>query len=299
MRVIEPIILNDTSLAASNVPEADHPVWSSGTTYAEGARVILGAPVHAIFEAIIANTGFDPVVSADKWLKLGATNRWRAFDQRISDPVIQAAEIRYTIQPEQTATPGALAFFGLSASTVQVVISSPSDGTIYDETRTVVDNSIVFDWYSYFAEPVIYDTEAIFSNLPIYVDAEIEVAIFAGGNAEVGQIVLGADRQLGRTLPGSEIGIDDYSTKERDPFGNAIIVERAFVQTARFNFAFPPDAGRRVQRILSRLRARPAVYYLGEGFSQYGLTVYGFYQDFNVPINFGASFATLEIEGLI
>ena len=40
MKLIRPNTINDAALVSSTVAETDHPVWSSATTYALGARVI-------------------------------------------------------------------------------------------------------------------------------------------------------------------------------------------------------------------------------------------------------------------
>ncbi|TFL16442.1 hypothetical protein [Jannaschia formosa] len=299
MRVVEPISVTDAVLDAStgsNIPEDDHAEWSSGTAYVVGDRVIL-ASTHRIYEALVDNTGVDPATDiGTTWLNIGATNRWKAFDKLISDPVTKAGDIVYTLVPGTIAD--AIAFFGLNASSIRVVCTDPTDGVIYDVTRQIVDNSIVFDGFSYVFEPVIYETQEIFTGLPIYTGVEVEITISSGGTTAVGQIVLGRDQVLGTTMPGTGIGIEDFSRKERDIFGNAVLVERPFAQTTDFQFTFPTDGARRVAGILARLRAKPAVYYAGDGTSMFGTTIYGFYRDFSIPLTTTISFGTLEIEGL-
>jgi hypothetical protein len=105
---------------------------------------------------------------------------------------------------------------------------------------------------------------------------------------------------LGSSLDGTGLGIEDYSTKDRDDFGNALLVERAFAQTVDFQFHLPTKDARRVHRVLSRLRATPSVYFAGEDMVDFGTTVFGFFQDFDIPLaSGGTSFASLQIEGLV
>lgn len=301
MRVIEALVPTNASLTSSNVAEDDHPVWNAGATYAISDRVIVIGSVHRVYEAIAVSTGKDPtdLANAAYWLELGATNRWKVFDLRLSDPTVKPGSITYSITPGVSIAPGAVAFFALVASEITVQVTDPTEGVIFTETRNIVDSTSVFDWFSYLFEPVVYDTEAIFSGVPLYSGVTLNIEVTSAGDTEVGQIVFGQDHILGKTLVGTEIGIEDFSSKGRDDFGNAIVVERAFAQTARFNFTFPPDDARRVQRVLSRLRAQPAVYYAGDGTSQFGTTVFGFFQDFSIPLTIGQSFATLDIEGLV
>lgn len=296
MRVIEPITITDAVLKSSNVTEDDFAEWNVGTAYTAGDKVILTS-THRIYEAVTGTTGDDPATDdGTYWLDIGATNRWKAFDQLISDPVSKTGDIKYQLEPGAVAD--GLAFFGLDASEVQIVCTDPTDGVVYDETFDLVNNSAVFDWFSYFFEPPIFDTELIANGLPIYTLTVVDITITSAATTEVGQIVLGRDQELGQTLVGTGIGIEDFSRKDRDDFGNAVLVERAFAQTVDFQFSFPTDGARRISNILSRVRAKPAVYYAGADTSQFGSTVYGFYRDFDIPLTTAVSFATLEVEGL-
>ena len=76
MRIIEPITITDAILLGSNVPETDAPAWDVGATYAADDQVIRG---HAIYQAVAASTGHDPLADTTStyWVRLGATNRWR------------------------------------------------------------------------------------------------------------------------------------------------------------------------------------------------------------------------------
>lgn len=295
MRLIEPIQITEAMLLASNVPEVDAPAWAPGTPYAPG-NIVMRA--HAVYEAVIASTGQDPAADAagTYWLRLGATNRWKSFDRLISDQVSRAGTITYSIRPDLLAD--AVAFFGLNASSIRVRATDPVDGVIYDQTRAIIDNTSVFDGWSYCFEPITFESQEIFTGVPVYTGVTLDITLSSGGTTRVGQIVVGRDQYLGETLVDTSIGIEDFSIKDRDDFGNAIIVERAYAQTANFRFSFPSSDARRLRGILARLRATPAVYYAGDGTSQFGTTIYGFFRDFSVPITTNVSFANLEVEGL-
>lgn len=295
MRLIEPITITEAMLLASNVPETDAAAWASGTAYTPGQTVMRS---HAVYEAITASTGQDPLLdtTGTYWLRLGATNRWKAFDRLISDPVSQAGDITYSLKPDLLAD--AVAFFGLVASSIRVKATDPVEGVIYDQTRAIIDSTSVFDGWSYCFEPITYDSQEIFTGVPIYTGVTLDITVSSAGTTRVGQIVLGRDQYLGETLVDTAIGIEDFSIKDRDDFGNAIIVERAYAQTANFRFAFPTDDARRLRGILARVRATPAVYYAGTDTSKFGTTIYGFFRDFSVPLTTTRSFGNLEVEGL-
>ena len=208
----------------------------------------------------------------------------------------KSGDITYRLKPDVLAD--GLAFFGLVAASVRVKCTDPSEGVIYDETRALIDTTPVHDGWSYCFEPITYDPIEIFSGVPIYTGVTLDLTISSAGPTEVGEIVIGRDQYLGETLIDTSIGIEDFSVKERDPWGHMGLVERAFADTANFRFAFPTTDARRLRSILARVRATPAVYYAGPDTSQFGTTVYGFFREFSVPLTTTRSFGNLEVEGL-
>jgi hypothetical protein len=301
MQAIEPFVVTDSSLTSSNVPENDYAEWVSGTTYNLGDRVIV-VSVHKVYEsASNSNVGNDPTTDdGTNWIEVGATNKWKAFDKRISDPVTQSNIIQYVITLTDTLV-NSIAFFGLVAETVRVVVVEPTGSTtVYDETYSMLDTINIVDWYTYFFEPATdKDQELLITDLPTYTGAEITVTIsYPSDTVEVGQIVFGNLISLGVTGYGTTVGIEDYSRKERDTFGNPVIIERAFAQKADYEVKINTGDVRRVQRFLSNYRATPIVW-VGNQDPDYGLIVYGFYNQFSINISTPKiSYTTLEVEGL-
>lgn len=295
MRLVEPITITEAMLLASNIAETDAPAWAVGTAYTTGQQVIRS---HAIYEAVTASTGQDPLLDTTNtyWFKVSATNRWKPFDRIIGDAATLAGSITYSLQPNIRAN--AVAFFGLDASSVRVKVTDPVEGVIYDQTREIIDTTSVFDGWSYCFEPVSYDSQEIFTGVPIYTGATVDITVTSAGTTKVGEIIVGIDLYLGRTLVDTSIGIEDFSKKERDEFGYTTIVERAYAQTATFRFAFGTEDAGRIRSALARVRAVPAVYYAGDDTSKFGTTILGFFRDFSVPLTTNVSFGSLEVEGL-
>lgn len=301
MQAIEPLTITDSVLTSSTVPENDYAQWSSVTTYSLGNRVIRRS-VHKAYEsATNNNTANDPATDdGTNWIELGATNRWKAFDQKLSDPVQQANSISYTFTTTATLV-NSIAFFELAADTVQITVTPFGAGTpVYDKTFLLQDTTSIVDWYTYFFESAEdKEKELLVTDLPSYSSATIVITIVdTGQTVEVGQIVLGNLVSLGRTGYGTTVGIEDYSRKERDAFGNAIIIERAFAQKADYEVEITTQDTRRVQRFLSNYRATPVVW-IGNQDTSYGLIVYGFYTQFSINLATPSiSYTTLEVEGL-
>ena len=296
MRVIEAIEMTDAVLTGSNVPENDQPEWDAGTAYSQGDKVIV-LNTHRIYEALQATTGTDPATDdGSTWLDIGATNRWRAFDGSIEGQVAQATSVQYQFTM-QTALSG-LALLDVSAASLRVTVTDPVEGVISDKTTTLIDKTEVIDWFSYFYNPLTQTQEVVLSDQPFFAGAIVEVEL-TGAAVSLGELVIGIDSRLGTSTTGTTLGIEDFSIKQKDDFGRTFILERAFANTVSFEFALPTSGAARVRRILSGLRAKPAVYYTGQGQIPIGATVYGFPRDFSINLQTSVmAFATLEIEGL-
>jgi hypothetical protein len=263
-----------------------------------------GRSYRTVYQSLSAsNIGNDPSTDdGTNWLEIGATDRFKPLDRRISDPAVRAGQITYSLTMPRFCD--GIAFFGLNAGTVRVQVfddaSPPAE--IYDETINLVDTTEVVDWLSFFFGGVEYDTEAGLTGVPAYSGYRVDITIDASsGNAEVGQIVIGKTHVIGTTLDGTTIGIEDYSTKERDDFGNVRIVERPFADTTTYQVAINSQDARRIKRIISRNRASPAVYFIDqtEDVRGFGAMVYGFVSDLDIPVSSGStSFMSIKIEGL-
>lgn len=300
MFVIVPQTITEAVLTASAIPETDYAAWSSATAYTVGQRVILTTGYHKIYECVSANTNKHPGTDPARltyWLEVGSTNRWRPFDGKISDPASYAGTITMTLAPTQICD--SLAFFGLSASSVTVVVKSGST-VVSTSSVSLIDRTDATDWFSWFFDEIRYDTEALILTFSASLGNTIEITIAGAGTVEVGEIVLGRNRQLGTPLLGTEPGIRDYSRKERDDFGNPILVERAFASTVDYKFSFPSADARRVNRTLAEVRATPCVFHTGAQNTGFGTTIYGFLTDLSTPITHRQlSFSSLKVEGLV
>lgn len=300
MKIIQPITVTDAVLTSSNVPENDFAEWASGTTYAEGDKVIVLSN-HRIYESLVGgNVGNDPTTDdGTNWLDIGATNRWRSFDKTVTYQTTNTTSVEYEFDPQSLTN--SIAFFNLDAKDIQVTMTDPTDGVVYDETILLVDNGVVGNWWGYFFEPIIRKTEVVLFDLPSYIQATLDVSINAetGDTAKVGQIVFGNEKTLGLTAYGTSIGIQDYSTKDTDAFGNVVVTERRFAQLVDYDIKLATSAVRDVQKTLASYRATPLVY-SGTDDGTYGDLVYGYYRSFGINISSPSfSDATIEVEGLV
>ena len=297
MKLVRPIAVTPASLSSSTVPE-DEPVWSAATTYAAGAIVRGNATdiEHRLFESVQGSNINHPLTDGAWWIDAGPTNRWRMFDGSVQTQSENPDEVEVVIRT--TSRIDSVALLNLDAASVEIVMTDDSEGDVYSQTFSLVSTDGIVDWYSYFYEPIERRRDLVVMDLPPYANVDLTVAVSApAGVAKVGALVVGLSRQIGEASYGARVGILDFSRKEKDAFGNFIVVERAFSKRATFTVTMDSGLTDHVQDLLARYRATPLVYV---GSERFGSTIlYGYYRDFQVEIaGPNHSVCSLELEGL-
>lgn len=266
--VVQPVLISDTVLNASNVTENDYPVWSASTTYALGTRVIKLA-THRIYESAgAANTGNDPAGSSGLWINLGPTNRWAMFDQALGTSTARAGNVTLTLSPGAVT---ALALLDVIAATVRVQCTG------YDRTINASSGATNF------------------LDLP-GTGGNVTVTITGAGTVSVGTLLVGKLAKLGVTGDSPSAGITDFSRKNTDAFGAVTIVERAWSKKMTAKALIKTSEIDRVANRIAGLRAQPVLWIGNDGSKS--LSIYGFFKDFSIEVGETVSALALSIEGL-
>ena len=298
MRVIKSIETTDAILTNSNILENEHPLWVSGTTYSIDDKVIYQ---HRIYNRVIAGGGaLTPDLDLTNWSDLGATNKYRMFDNIISSVSSRTGGIQFTLTPNQVVN--SIALLNVNASTVRVVMNDPVEGVVYDKTKELRSSGEVTDYFSYFFAPLVSLTDlntAVFLDLPTRPTATITVYISSEvALVEVGEVVYGIQSVVGRTNYGTSIGIKSYSRKDIDEFGKVTVVKRKNSKYCEYDVDIDNTNLVFVQRLFQDIDSVPCVFIGNPDMEE--LIVYGFYSDFKSTISFPTvSKCTLRVEGLI
>ena len=297
MKVIAPTtFVAATHLVSSNAPEA-YSAWAVGATYAKDAFVDYGT--HIYQSLVNSNTGNTPSTSPTFWVLIGPDNTHAMFDDQISTATTKASSPLTVVLAPGLAN--ALALFGLVGNQVTVNITDGAGGpNVYSRTISL-DGTFIWDWYQYFFEPYVQIPELVLTDLPPYAAARLTVSLSGPSAVQVGQLVFGTQHELGDAQYGASIGILDYSRKDTDEFGVTTFVQRASSKRMTARLMLHTAQINRVQQVLARLRATPAVWLAVAEDSRYApFSVYGFFRDFNIEVAYPTqSWCSLEIEGLI
>lgn len=296
--VVSPITITDAMLSSSTVAEADHAAWSSATTYAAGTRVIILA-THKIYESLQAsNLNKDPRTQPLWWIEVSPTNRWACFDTSVSTQTKQSTSIQYVLNPGQSVN--ALAALNLSnVSSMTISMTSVlGGGTVFSKTIDLSATPPYSNWWSWFYSAKVTPTQSVNVDLPSYVDGIITVTINGGSALAVGVLMIGQQRAFGLGLQyGARVGIQDYSRKEKNDFGDTVLVQRAFAKRANFDLILEKYETDQLQNFLSEVRATNCLWIGSDDYES--TTIFGFYKNFDIVISYSnRSDCSLEIEGL-
>jgi len=265
--------------------------------------------VHKVYESLSAgNQGnyppLDVLETVPKWLEVSATNRWKAFDNKVGTQTSQATSITYKITPGEVFD--SIAFLNLEAASVRITLTDAVEGVVFDETVNLLDVTLTgtepeMDWYAYFFSEITMIAEVAKLGMSLFLNTVLDITItYTGGTAKVGTIIIGKQMTIGSTQYSPSIGITDYSVKATDAFGNTVITERSYSDKMTCDVAIPTNSIPYIKRMLAAYRAT-VILYIGADEEIYpSMIMMGFYKDFSIVIGYpDYAICAIEIEGII
>jgi len=299
MKLIRPETVTDTIFQSSDVPENDHAAWASGTTYADGDKVIVTTPdIHKIYESQQGgNVGNDPTTDdGTYWLEVSSTNRWKLFNGIVQEQTEQAGGMEYVLQSPTVIN--SLALINVDCASVTVEVEDATEGVVYDETFSLISDSGIQDWYAYFFEPIVRDDRLAVLDLPPYANADITVTFTDTGTAKCGALIIGQFADLGFSQHGANISIVDYSVKATDAEGRITVTPGAYANKLEVDVVLDTAVYGVVRKTLTDLRTTPCAW-IAEDDNRNSI-IYGYYREFDIILsNPTTSRCSLEIEGLV
>jgi hypothetical protein len=303
MDIIKPIEITEAKLTSSSVVEDDYAEWSSATAYVAGDYCMIET-LHRVYLCEADSTDnyppdniYDPDADpvAGNWTDVGATNRWRMFDGLSrSATIVDGAEIAVEIVPGEHYN--AVAMLNIEADLITILVEAGSDGNVYQQTINTVDNAGIVDFYSWFFNPIQRKINFVVAGLPAYIGSKVKITFYDSDSAvAVGECIVGTSKFIGTLLHGYTVGVEDYSIKEKDDFGNWIITEGAYADRGEFTLRMRPERIYDVKKTLAAYRSTPLVY-VGDVSLQETI-IYGFFISFDIEASSNSSaYCSLEIE---
>jgi len=292
-KMIPVVTMTDAILTSSTIAENDHPVWSSGTTYALNDNVIKGHKIWIATQG--SNLNHDPETDDGTWWSEGlATNRWKAFDGYIQDQASQATSMAWEITAGENIT--AVSFFNLDAQSVTITQTDPTEGVVYNETIDLTETTAVFDGWSYFFGPIVTRNNLCLTDLPPYSASVLDITVTnTGGTAKLGQLAIGYAEELGTTANQVPLGIEDYTRLNEDEFGRTSPTVRGYARTASPMIMVDTARIRYLERIVAAQRGLPTVWTFDTRYADNDLVYIGYFRRFSMVYQY-ATKATFDLE---
>lgn len=299
MNVLEPTEITDAMLVSSSVDEDDFPEWNAATNYTLGTQVIR-LTTHRVYTNLVA--GVDATLPENatggetpRWQDVGATNRWKMFDDAAATQTVGSSPLEVVLDPGFVSGLAMLDIDGATEAEV-VITDGPAGPEIYNQTFDL-DGTVVTTFYDWFFAPQRQLRQAVLVDLPPYNNPRVTVTL-TGTAPALGTLQVGVTHGLGRTISRPRVGINDFSRREKDPFGVTTLVRRDYARRMSAVVLVDNIDLNAVYEIFARLRGIPCVW-IGSTVSRFGpLVVYGFYNSFDIEIPYAVhSLCSLEVEG--
>lgn len=233
--VLAPITVTDAMVSSSTIaePAAGETVWNAATSYTQGQQAIR-VQTHRIYENIIAgvNATAPELTVADtlpRWVDVGPTNKWAAFDGQVNTPSSIASPLTYVLRP---GIFNAISIYGLVGDSCVITLkNAPAGAVVYTSTTELIVPPV--DHYDYYFPTAFKQLSKVFvKDLIPYADPELTITITAGASvAKAGLIAIGDLRSLVVEDGGAQFGAQakpiTYSYISTDAFGRTKIIKRA------------------------------------------------------------------------
>jgi hypothetical protein len=275
--------------------------YSAVATYAED-DIVIDATAHKVYQSLQGSNTGNALTDILWWIEISSTNPWKAFDAKINSQTERTGSIYYELEPGIIE---GISFFNVDANSIDIVLTDPTEGEVYNETIDLINTENVFDGYSYCFAPILTTDTTFKTDIPPYGSATLEITISAASDSEIvkiGEIVLGRMLQFGESVEyGANFQIKDFSIKTQDDFGNYTITERSYSNKINYNLVVENELISYLKQILEDYRATPLVCIPTEAeFVSSPLVTYGYYKDAKTSIDyFTHSILTITWEGLI
>lgn len=250
MEVIIKYMLDDDAIGTtSNIPYPDsaagESLYTTGT-YARGVQKVQNGNIYEVVASSTSDTiTAGLIASPATWIFVKPANFYAALRNENDFASSYADEIIYTFTAEGIAS--AAAFFGVDGNEVNVtvvndVINPVDPHIIYNVTQSTVDNSDVFDWWSYLTVPPERTETVYFDDMPIEIGSTITATVSNnGGTAALENLVIGELVDLGVTLTGMSPQLRSTSRFVEDAFGNRTQISRGSVRELEATVKYPTN----------------------------------------------------------
>ncbi|MBB6579582.1 hypothetical protein HNP33_003696 [Comamonas odontotermitis] len=293
LKTISPLDITD-SVIVSQPPVEDAAVaWTAGS-WPKGSRVRYQ---HIVYQAgSDVNNAIPPPDNQAVWIPVGPTNTWALFNGRTSQSSKFNATASYRFKFGRAVD--AVAAIGLvDVQTIRVRVIDPTYGTVFDKSLTVGLAPEIPDWWEWhFGVWTPTGALGMFTGLPAYPQADVLVDFTGTTQMEVGNLIMGNSKEWGLGVEvGASVGIQDFSRKDLDEYGNRVLVERTYIGWADMSVPVRRAEITPLKSYMAQNRAKPILFIGSQDIE--ALNVFGIAKDWSIAIEYyGYAMFAIQLE---
>jgi len=289
-----------TDYLAINVTE-DEIAWDALSLYNYGDEARDGHYVYTYAGVDGTNTTSSPSVDALAWIETRPTNYYSMLDGKTSSQTIRTSPLIFdvTMGNYDTAT-----LLNIEAETALFeIILIATDEVIYSQSFDVGDESEIIDFYSYCFSDFVFADYIYNQSIPLYgASAKLRITLTNTTDVKVGRLVVGRSFYVGEVAYGVNLGLESYSVKTTDEFGNDTLIQRGAVELNSYDIRCTTNRLPTLKRKAIELDAVPVLFIADESDTSNleNLLAYGYWQNFAlVATNPTYSSISLTVKGVL
>jgi len=274
-------------MVSSNLQDADIPIYENASTYSAGAVVMEG---DYVYQSIADNnSGNPPSLTPIKWSLLGIRNTKAIFDKKyIHLKSYMAEKIEFLIDAGSADT---VVFGGLEA--VDVKIEQIKNEEIFQTYTERTARWLGHTFRDYVFEPVGKKDRAVIRLAPL-LKQRLHITIEnPGGMAGCSYLVIGKKVNIGKTLPKGQIGLEDFSKKERTDEGVIYLKQGKVIEDGSYTILIQREE---LDTVKTKIKERAGLATVFIPTCQATTIIYGFVKEFRPTLDTQTIQYNIEIE---
>lgn len=301
------VAMADITASSVSYPDTGEGAWSAVVSYSLGATV--SYQIDGVWHRFESKQGSNlnnlPTAYPDDttnawWLDLGWVNQLALFQLERNTQTIAASPYSVSVDPNDRF--GVIGVGNVIADDVTLEVYDDSAALVHTETK-IMKKRDVYDWYSWTYEPFYQTSGTLFTDIPMSTLYTFKLIFTdSSGTVKVGAVVPGVPLDIGRALIGTSIKRLNFSSFERDEFGETKITIRRNIPRLDFTLLIDKVKINNVMRLLDDLNGL-VTFYAGIVETEHGyfdsVFIIGLYKEISYQINLPKYVnGSIEIEAL-
>lgn len=264
----------------------DETAWDSSATYNYADEVRDGHYIYKYAGEDGTNTDLKPSEdNTKKWVKIRPTNYFAMLDNKSSTQTINSEKIDIKLSVNNYDS---ISLIELDAVTVEIELTDLNTNKIvYSEIIDLNNTFDIVDFTSYCFSEFNYKN-SIYRKLPFYTNAKLHIVINNPSlYAKCGRLVLGRSFYIGEVLYDVNLGLESYSRKITDEFGNTTLTHINAVNEDNYEILIPTQKIPVLKNKAKELDAIPLLFVGDENdyTNTEHLLNFGFWEDFSMVMS--------------